>query len=170
MQAHQTSLAKSSVARRPAAMTKHTPVTAAAVVHTSRGPPEVRKVKALAFKRTPGESRKEQSDQVKLCMFENGPFFIFQPWCILQGWNLIRDNFRDQGVGLANKLKEQMLLDEYPAFVPLALPCALLQDVRLLTRWNHDFAEFRRVSPSSYGITSVLLRFSAQLNVAPWEL
>ena len=77
-------------------MTKHTPVTAAAVVHTSRGPPKVCKVKALAFKRTPEESRKDQSDQCKLCMFENGPFFIFQPWYIIfQGWNLIRDHFRD---------------------------------------------------------------------------
>ena len=76
-------------------MTKHTSVTAPAVVHTFRGPPEVWKVKALAFKRTHAESRKEQSDQSKLCMFENGPFFIFQPWYIPQGWNLIRDHFRD---------------------------------------------------------------------------
>ena len=57
-------------------MTKHTPVTAAAVVHTFRGPPKVCKVKALAFKRTPAETKKEQSDQCKLCMFENGPFFF----------------------------------------------------------------------------------------------
>ena len=76
-------------------MTKHTPVTAAAVVHTFRDPPKVCKVKALAFKRTPQESRKEQSDQDQIMMFENGTCFISQPWYILQGWNLIRDHFRD---------------------------------------------------------------------------
>ena len=76
-------------------MTKHMSVKAAALVHTFRNPPKVWKAKALAFKRTPAETRKEQSDQGKLCIFENGPFFIFQPWYILQGWNLIRDNFRD---------------------------------------------------------------------------
>ena len=89
-------------------------------------------------------------------MFENGPFFIFQPWYILQGWNFKRDHFRHEGAGLANTLKEQMLLDDYSRFVPLALPCALLQDVRLLTRKNHDFAEFRRVSQSFCEIMSVL--------------
>ena len=76
-------------------MTEHTSVKAAALVHTFRGPPKVWKVKALAFKRIPAETKKEQSDQCKLCMFENGPFFIFQPWYILQGWNLIRGHFRD---------------------------------------------------------------------------
>ena len=74
-------------------MTKHTPVTAAAVVHTSRGPPKVCKVKALAFKRTPEESRKDQSDQGKLCMFENCPFVIFQPWSMYQGWKIKKGPF-----------------------------------------------------------------------------
>ena len=76
-------------------MTKHMPVNAAALVHSSRGPPKVSKVKPLPFKRIPADTRKEQSDQCKLCIFENGPFFIFQPWYILQGWNLIRDHFPD---------------------------------------------------------------------------
>ena len=68
-------------------MTKHVSVKAAALVHTFRNPPKVWNGKALAFKRIPAETRKEQSDQ--------GPFFNFQPWYILQGWNLIRDHFRD---------------------------------------------------------------------------
>ncbi len=76
-------------------MTKHTSVKAAALAHTFRNPPKVWKVKALAFKRIPVESRNEQSDQGKLCIFENCPFFISQPWYIHQGWNLIRDHFRD---------------------------------------------------------------------------
>ena len=42
-------------------------------------------------------TRKERSDRSKLCVFENGPFFSFQPWYILQGWNLIRDRPRRQG-------------------------------------------------------------------------
>ena len=70
-------------------------VKAAVLAHTSRNPPKVWKVKALAFKRTPADTRKEQSDQCKLCIFGNGPFFISQPWYILQGWNLIKDHFRD---------------------------------------------------------------------------
>ena len=69
---------------------------------------------------------------------------------------------------VANTLKEHMLLDDYATFVLSALPCALLQDVRLLTRQNHDFAKFRRVSQSFCEIMSVLLRFSARLNIASW--
>ena len=65
-------------------MTKPTCVNAAALVHTFRKPPEVWKVKALAFKRTPAETRKEQSDQGKSCMFENGPFSIFQPCMVFR--------------------------------------------------------------------------------------
>ena len=161
-------------------------------------------------------TRKERSDRSKLCVFENGPFFIFQPWYILQGWNLIRDRPRrqrqcdtqwpqgaakrvgarsrktTQGGGsalsgkagtqasetvhgtvlrhaVANTLKEHMLLDDYAPFVLSALPCALLQDVRLLTRQNHDFAEFRRVSQSFCEIMNVLLPFSARLNIAHWK-
>ena len=60
-------------------MTKHMSVKAAALVHTSRGPPKVWKVKAPPFKRTPADTRKEQSDQSKLCMFENGPFLFSSP-------------------------------------------------------------------------------------------
>ena len=76
-------------------MTKHMSVKAAGLVHTFRNPPEVWTVKAPAFKRVPAETTKEQSDQCKLYIFENGPFFISRPWYILQGWNLIRDHFRD---------------------------------------------------------------------------
>ena len=76
-------------------MTKHMSVKAAALVHTFRTPPKVWKAKALPFKRNPADTRKEQSDQGKLCIFENCLFFIFQPWYVLQAWNLIRDNFRD---------------------------------------------------------------------------
>ena len=45
---------------------------------------------------------------------------------------------------LANKLKEQMLLNEYPAFVLLALPCALLQEVKIAASCSdppHDSTE-----------------------------
>ena len=59
-------------------MTKHMSVKAAALVHTFRNPPKVWKVKGLPFKRTRADTRKEQSDQSQLCIYENGPFFIFQ--------------------------------------------------------------------------------------------
>ena len=40
----------------------------------------------------PSDGRRTQRGRAgrlnKLCVFENGPFFIFQPWPILQGWNL----------------------------------------------------------------------------------
>ena len=73
------SLANTLIARRPAAMTQHTSVKAAALAHTSRNPPKVWKIKAPAFKRTPAETRKEQLDQGKSCICEDGPFLFSSP-------------------------------------------------------------------------------------------